>query len=301
MKIANLSRREFLLGSGLGLAAMAASSQTTTYQGLVETHELAFEDLPLNFEGYRIGIISDVHLGEWLPSDWVSSCLSALLNQKPDLLVLLGDFVLVPDTAVRELFSMFAHSEFGASNRWQLITKVYSRLAELFSGLQVPDGTVAVYGNHDHWISSRKTQDFANSSKVNLLVNRETRIRRGESSLRVYGTDDYWTGWPKSPAFNPDNDEFRIIISHNPDFVSEILGNRGEIFDLALCGHTHGGQIKLPLIGALKLNIQDSRFISGLARVGRSTVYTSRGIGVVGIPIRLNCPPEVSLIVLKRA
>ena len=90
-------------------------------------------------------------------------------------------------------------------------------------------------------------------------------------------------------------------MSHNPDYISRLLEIQPEYhFDLALCGHTHGGQIRLPGMGAVMSQIQDPRFVAGLVNINGKQVYTSRGLGVVGLPFRYDCPPEVTVFTLKR-
>lgn len=138
---------------------------------------------------------------------------------------------------------------------------------------------------------------------IQVLLNTVFPVERQGKRLLVLGSDDYWTGIPSTSAM-PDKKEpgqVRIVLSHNPDYLSHLLEKTRFEFDLGLSGHTHGGQIKLPLIGALHYNIKDQRFAEGLFSHPRAVTYTSRGIGVVGLPIRINCPPEVNVFTLKRA
>ena len=134
-----------------------------------------------------------------------------------------------------------------------------------------------------------------------MLINRSVTFKRNLETFRIIGTDDYWTGIPRFAAAPKRESENRVLISHNPDYVSFLLENTACEFDLALSGHTHGGQIKLPIIGALGYNVTDARFGEGLVHHKRGEVFTTRGLGVVEIPVRINCPPEVSILTLTHA
>jgi predicted MPP superfamily phosphohydrolase len=140
--------------------------------------------------------------------------------------------------------------------------------------------------------------------KLKLLINQEFSIKRGEQSLEVFGVDDYLTGIPTTPPTRSplkDGVSKRIILSHNPDYISALLKRPEHSFSLALCGHTHGGQVVLPIVGPIAAQVVDRRFISGLHNLDNRIVYTSRGLGVVGLPFRLDCPPEVSVFTLRAA
>ena len=139
---------------------------------------------------------------------------------------------------------------------------------------------------------------------IDLLINQQRTITREDQTLQIFGVDDFLTGIPSPPPRNTLREglDTRIIISHNPDYISAILASEPDYhFDLALCGHTHGGQIRLPGVGAVMSQIRDDRFVSGLVTIERKKVYTSRGLGVVGLPIRYNCPPEVTVFRLVAA
>ena len=136
---------------------------------------------------------------------------------------------------------------------------------------------------------------------IEILVNDVRQIRRGTSKITLVGVDDYWTGFPSVPleATKTSPQDVRVLISHNPDYASAILERTEIEFDIALCGHTHGGQIKLPLVGAPHYNVKDLRFKEGLYVHPRGLVYTTRGLGMVELPWRINCPPEVTVLELR--
>jgi predicted MPP superfamily phosphohydrolase len=91
----------------------------------------------------------------------------------------------------------------------------------------------------------------------------------------------------------------KICLAHNPDYFVELQKKSPVKFDLSLAGHTHGGQIKLPIWGSLIYNVENRQFAEGLVETNQSSYYTSRGIGVVEIPHRINCPAEVCIFTLK--
>jgi len=99
---------------------------------------------------------------------------------------------------------------------------------------------------------------------------------------------------------NPDGPV--LLMSHGPDYADEVLAHpRGRLVDLMLAGHSHGGQVRLPLVGALHTPPGGKKYVEGLFRIGRMQLYVNRGIGTVGVPFRLNCPPEITLLTLRRS
>lgn len=127
-------------------------------------------------------------------------------------------------------------------------------------------------------------------------------MQRGSESLLIFGSDDYLTGLPAvPPAAAIPGVSARVLVTHNPDYVSEVLKRDAARFSLALCGHTHGGQVRLPGLISMAAPVRDTRFLAGLVQVDGRWVYTSRGLGMVGLPFRVNCPPEITTIELKSA
>jgi predicted MPP superfamily phosphohydrolase len=172
---------------------------------------------------------------------------------------------------------------------------------EELSRLKAPLGQYCVLGNHDFWSGPAVTAKLAQGigqAGFRLLRNESARIEEG---LYLCGVDDYWeksynftAAMEKAPA-----DACRILLSHNPD-VNEDVDARGETADFIISGHTHGGQIVFPFIGAPFLpSAFGQKYRAGLVKDGPRYTYTTRGLGVFFVPVRLNCPPEVTLITLK--
>lgn len=311
-----ISRRSFLFGSclaGAGLLtasnapALQAIQNTTNDLSLLKT-EVHIDALPQAFEGFKIGMLSDPHVGSCASSSLMSKAVDLLSNEKLDLLVLAGDYILRPD----EFLSRFTYSRYGsAEDRAACYRSVASYKESLLEGehffevvakeaarLNPKHGIVAVLGNHDRWNSALNCSRKFNENGIEMLINRWISIggSTASKSLKLYGTDDYSTGIPETPE---SLDSSTIIISHNPDFFAEL--GKDAVFGLGLSGHTHGGQINLPLIGPIALNIQNPQLIQGLASLNGSPIFVSRGVGTSGLPWRFNCPPEVNVITLRAA
>lgn len=304
----SLSRRT-LLKLGIATAGLCAtgaaalSSWDTTDLDCVE-REILIPDLPRNFDHYRIGFLSDIHLGVCIPETLVIGAVDYLRKSAVDLVLLGGDYVWIPEDSSTRALSLHRNRSFEGVSQDDLPEAVFSSVGKMLSGLEAKDGLLSVMGNHDRWVSPKLCKRMLSDSKVELLSNSLWRISRGEEFLTVIGCEDYWTAIPRLPELpeRTSGTEARVLLAHNPDFFSYVLDRTDVELDLCLAGHTHGGQIKLPGVGALKYNIRDLRFCEGLFQHPRGTaVYVTRGVGVVELPFRVNCPPEVTLLTLRRA
>ncbi len=305
-----ISRRAFLQGATLlaGGAALAAAHadmglDSAAGQIVDETVHLVIPGLPRAFDGYRIAFFTDIHLGIWVPDEWVAWGLEKLRAHSPDLLVLGGDYILANDNPVWPMLGLVRNETYAGMDSEDAVPLIFSTAAKVLSSYSPPDGIVAVVGNHERWNSIELfNAAFRAYPAIRVLVNDEVTIRRGSESLLFFGSDDYLTGLPRvPPAPTTPGVSARVLVSHNPDYVSELLKRGAARFSVALCGHTHGGQVRLPGLVSLAAPVRDSRFIAGLVRVDDQMVYTSRGLGVVGLPFRVNCPPEITTIELRTA
>ena len=175
-------------------------------------------------------------------------------------------------------------------------------LVEVFRDLRTKR-KFAVLGNHDYWSNAKAVIASLETAGIPMLTNRHYILDRRNQSLCIAGVDDYWSATPGpnvADALRGVGEEVpRILLSHNPDYA-ERLPARPRV-DLMLSGHTHGGQVKLPLLGPLKLPIEHRKYAEGLVPGPRCPVFVSRGLGMVGVPMRFNCRPELPLITLRRA
>ena len=306
-----LSRRSFLKGAtvgaaGFAFAAAARDMEPDGYTGtpVVEHLTIPIRDLPKQFSGYKIGFLTDLHLGLWVPQAWITHALETITSANVDILLLGGDYIFVSDTPIWTFTRCIRNHDYIGMKRSPMAAKAFADILGIIARYTFRDGIVGVVGNHEHWNSYEL---FANAAQefpsIRVLLNEEVSIDRDGASLDVLGVDDYLTGFPVKPPprRGPSNKRPRILLSHNPDFVAAILAEEAPSFDLALCGHTHGGQVRIPGLTGTLIPVQDPRFVSGLTSLDGTHVYTSRGLGVVGLPFRVNCPPEITIIELQPA
>jgi len=297
-----LSRRQFLKSgiTALGAAGIGTWLIDSSYALEMYSVKVPVEDLPADFDGYRVGFLSDFHLGPFVLEEWIEDAIRKIASQDLDLLVLGGDYQGIPDSITSKLFGDYRNKTYAHLCQEDCAERIFSDLIKLLSLVRPKDGIIAVYGNHDRRSSPDIcSRTFSQRQDLFLLENSTHVIRRGSCHIEIAGVADYLSGFPKLPSVEFPNSS--LLISHNPDFVSSLLESSRSPFGLALCGHTHGGQIKLPALGALTYNINDLRFAEGLVRHGGSFVYTSRGIGMVEIPFRINCPAEATIFILESA
>jgi len=299
-----LSRRQFLTrglalgGAGALLSGMPRSSFDSTEDLEIVQVEIPIEGLARELHGYRIGLLTDIHLGVAIRTDFVASAFSAVLAASVDMLLLGGDYLWIAESSLGKLLQPARSPEFLAPRSdLKRAEAIFRTLASLLPHTPPRDGMFWVFGNHDRWVHPKMAETILGDTSARLLVNEQVEIERGESSILLVGADDYLTGVPRVPHLVRWRKGPTILLSHNPDHVGA-LSERGQLglFDLALCGHTHGGQIHLPMIGAPLYNVRHHRFGAGLVQENGCSVYTSRGIGVVELPYRIGCRPEATII-----
>jgi predicted MPP superfamily phosphohydrolase len=289
----SLSRRAFLHTSILGVSGLALASCT---RGIMDRNEIEIThrtfhipNLPQEFHGKTISFISDIHSGPFMGVDELSRVVNSVNKLKSDMIVVPGDFV---TSHVNEM----------------------EAFSEAMSELKAPMGIYACTGNHDYYagvdVVSRGLEDIG----FHLLRNDNAKIEVGGKSLYLIGVDDddakdvrrYVDGKPaphiEAAYRGIPNDAATVLLWHKPyEFESFAKTNVG----LMLSGHTHGGQIVLGRIGQTVMAFSSlaSQYVEGiyLPQESKSVtqMYVSRGIGVVGLPLRINCPPEITQITLS--
>ncbi|MBN1555498.1 MAG: metallophosphoesterase [Phycisphaerae bacterium] len=277
-----LTRRKFIkysaLAGGAAVTAGAVDALAIEPHGFVVTrHDFSLPNLGAAWDGATIAQITDVHVGRWSDFDDARRIVEMTNDLKPDIVALTGDYV----------------------SRADAIT---SALVEVFRDLHAKE-KFAVLGNHDYWTNAPGVVASLESAGIGLLTNRHVLLRRGGDVLCLAGVNDVWSRDPRPDAKAalkgvPD-DVPRIVLCHNPDYAE--VTPPGVRIDLMLCGHTHGGQVRLPLIGPLILPIQYRKYAEGWVQGPQCPVFISRGLGMVQIPIRFNCRPELPLITLRKA
>jgi len=195
-------------------------------------------------------------------------------SAKPDLVALTGDYT----TAYR---------------------RYIEPCAEALGTLSAPEGVWAVLGNHDHYTDPQLTTRALERAHIQMLNNANTTIRRGSDTLQLAGIDDWdWGGtdWPRA-FYGVDKKRPLVLLSHQPRVLD--LAQTQNV-SLILSGHTHGGQISLPFIGAPARFSKQLKYLRGLYERNGTQLYVSRGTGVIGLPVRFGVPPEIAILRLRQ-
>jgi uncharacterized protein len=281
MRKFELSRRQFL--TGVAAAPLVAVSATSAYARFIEPYryevsetDVFLRDLPERFEGFRITQLTDVHHSRLVDINEVRRTVELANSTKPDLIALTGDYT----TSYR---------------------RYIGPCTEALGALNAPEGVWAVLGNHDHYTDPELTTRALEHQHIAVLNNANTTLRRGSDVLQLSGIDDWsWAGtnWPRA-MYGLDQKRTTVLLSHQPivlDFAEP------EKVGLILSGHTHGGQIDLPLIGPpARFATAELKYAQGLFRRGDTQLYVSRGTGVIGLPLRFGARPEIAVLRLRRA
>jgi predicted MPP superfamily phosphohydrolase len=277
----SFSRRQIL--KGLVAAPLVAVSAASAYSRLVEPYlywisetDIFIRDLPEPFEGFRITQLTDIHHSRILGIHEVRRVVGLAQETKPDMFVLTGDY----STSYR---------------------RYIEPCAEALSALSAPEGVWAVLGNHDHYTDPELTTRALQRHHITVMNNAHTTLQRGPDSIQLSGIDD-WTwnavNWVRAfSGLKPDRPT--ILLSHQPT-VLELAQTRNVA--LILSGHTHGGQLNFPLLGApARFATKDLKYARGLFRSGDTQLYVSSGTGVIGLPVRFGVRPEIAVLRLRRA
>jgi predicted MPP superfamily phosphohydrolase len=234
----------------------------------VNDERIWLDALPDAFSGLRVVQISDIHHGLFLPQEWLAEAVQQTNRLHADIVVLTGDYV------------------------------TYSRAniepaAEILSRLRARYGVFAVLGNHDFRVGADAVTTALRRHRIEVLRNQHITIQFGGASLYVAGVDDYGYGADVRRAVRGiPRDAATILLAHNPRIIS--LASRHGV-SLVLSGHTHGGQVNLPILGTVYGRSPERlRYKIGWDRLGTTQIYVSRGIGTIVLPWRLRCPAEIT-------
>jgi len=275
------SRREkIFLALCLGLAVWGFFIEPCFL--LVETRvEVRPRAWPKELDGLRIAVISDIHAGSpYVGRARIRKLVARVNAAKPDLIVLLGDFVIQTVVGGR-----FMPPE---------------AVAALLKELKAPLGVHTVLGNHDWWLDGPRVRRAFAAEGLEVLENEAVRLERGGRAFRVLGLADHIERKPNPgpalagvPATEP-----VIALIHEPDFFPEIP----ERIALTLAGHTHGGQVRLPLIGSPIVPSRfGQRYARGVIKEGERLMFVTTGVGTSIIPVRFGVPPEYAIVTVRSA
>ncbi len=253
---------------------------------IISQHNVYFETLPTALEGAVICQASDLHITAWERN--ARAITRAIQSVKADLYVLTGDQIYL-DSGTQAFCDWF--DNMGANIQ----------------------PAVAILGNAENkpYVRRHLFEQELSKRKLPLLNNRGIRVSVRGYGMQIVGSDDPHTQHSDMDLAFKDSDplEWTLVLTHSPDGVAELQGRRA---DLILCGHTHGGQIRIPIVGSVAQNTKKVRgLVSGwyageeLSRkakcdLSNSQLYVSRGLGMSRIALRFNCPPELALFTLLR-
>ncbi len=279
MALRVLSRRQLLAGAAAAAGALIPVSYATTvaaYDFQIDRYDVPVPDLPPQFDGFRIAQLTDIHVGFNVTPGDLRRIVAEVNALDVDAVALTGDYA--------------DHGSDNLDAAWQELARLDAR-----------EGVHAVLGNHDHWIS--RARSLAWMEKTGFSVRHVARaVERDGARLWFGGAGALWNddlGIDKAFAGVPEGD-CRICLSHYPDAADEPYSSR---IDLMLAGHTHGGQVHLPGVPKFwtRHAVRNPDYMAGLIKTPKTTLFVSRGIGCYVVPVRINCPAEISVLTLKRA
>jgi predicted MPP superfamily phosphohydrolase len=272
-----VSRRAFLrAGFAAGAAALLASYPLVfeRYWVSVNVYRIPVPRLPESLTGLRIVHLTDLHYGFLVPLAWIKRIIAWANSLAGDVIVCTGDYV-------------------HARRTREPVDAVWPHLLKL----RAKHGVFNVLGNHDHWADTDRSLQWLEQSGQSVR-HRARLIERDGARLWIAGAGDYWedrSGLDEALDGIPEAD-CRIALAHNPDTADERRRSR---VDLTISGHTHGGQVRLPILGTPLLPVKNKAYSSGLVVTDHSRVFISRGIGWALLPVRLGCPPEIAVLELE--
>lgn len=277
-----MSRREFLKLGALALASGMVGAGALGYARRVEPewvevtqHTFNLPRLDPAFAGFRLVHISDIHMDGWMNEERLNGLVAQVNALQPDLVAITGDLV------------TRSHHDH------------YAELAQGLSGLRAAHGTLAVLGNHDYYSGPGKVRQALKSAGVREMPNQVWTLQNGKASLHFAGLDCAYFGYDrlKRVLGQLPQDEPAILLAHEPDTADDNAATGR--FDLQLSGHSHGGQVVLPFIGAPILPRLAQKYPYSYYQVQEMHLLVSRGLGMVHMPIRFNARPEISVLTLQ--
>ncbi|MGC3997370.1 MAG: metallophosphoesterase [Anaeromyxobacter sp.] len=226
-------------------------------------------------DGLRVAQLSDLHVGNRTPDAMLRDAIAQANAFQPDLVVLTGDYV--------------------CRKPWEV-----GKMREVLGGLAAP--TLCVLGNHDVWVDAPGAADSLRALGYEVLDNAWTTLRVRGEPLHVVGVGDFHTkraDVPRAMAGLPDS-VTPLVLAHGPRTADELRARNRPM--VCMSGHTHGGQISIPILTPLFLaSMAHEPYVRGRYKLGDVQLYVNRGIGLSGIKVRINSPPEVTLATLRRA
>ena len=250
----------------------------------VETieHTIALPNLADSFHGMRLVQISDIHFHEFSEAYYIREVVRKVNALRPDVVLLTGDFV----------------SDAPMPHAWGRAQSY--PCAEILQKLECPQ-RYAVMGNHDAEVGVATVIDALLTHGIPVLENRYVPIERDGRRFWLAGAANVTSHLARLelavPAKPIRGNDPVILMAHEPDFLDHVAQYGG--VDFMVSGHTHGGQVRLPFVGALALPPLGKKYVTGFFQKGQTRLYVNRGIGTVGLPVRFLCRPEITVFTLS--
>ncbi|HTC55200.1 MAG TPA: metallophosphoesterase [Candidatus Sulfotelmatobacter sp.] len=283
MPLIPTTRRQFLRQAALaGTVAIAGDAVlfAPNYPRIVRRN-FFLPRWPLGLDGFTVAMLSDFHYDPYFSVHPLHAAIPMVNRLHPDLVVLTGDFVSFP------FFGDEKKAAFAAEP-----------CARLLGQITAPHGLWAVMGNHDDATDPEHVTRALQAENIHVLANQSEPIEQDGAHFWLAGVNDVLSSTAdlnktlrRVPA-----GEAVILLAHEPDFADE--ASRFPI-DLQLSGHSHGGQVRIPLLPPLYLPDMAKKYVWGTYQIGPLSLYTNAGLGTIGVPVRLNCPPEITLLTLR--
>lgn len=285
-----LTRRDFLrntirysAGAALALGAYGGLYERRRLQ--VKRVDVCLARLPERLSGFTIAHLSDLHYHPQFSADVIRNSIYQILNASPDLVVFTGDFVTCP---------YFDEASFVPAKESEPCAQI---LAPLAGKLRV----AAVLGNHDHCKDPGSVAASFSTRGIPVLRNQAFPVERDSARIWIAGLEDVLESKPnlKLALSTVPHNEPVVLLVHEPDYADVVVRSaRNFPVDLQLSGHSHGGQVRIPGFGPVVLPYGARKYPYGLRQVGPMMLYTNPGLGTIRLPIRIDCPPELTLITL---
>jgi len=280
-------RRQLLKAGFWGTAGLALySGEIARHWVEVTERDVTLAGLPQVFNGMRVIQLSDIHLDQYSEPFFLRDVVERVNRMHPDLVVLTGDFVT----------DGLGTQKFQAGSTWQC--------ANILNGLTCKL-RYAVLGNHDFGVGAHLVTKALEANGIPVLRNSHVPIERAGGRIWLAGVDDPLEGHADPERAIPEQirsvpNEPVILLCHAPDYADKVLKRvAGSSVGLMLSGHTHGGQVRLPFFGAVELPLLGKKYVEGMFQLGAMQLYVNRGLGTIGLPFRLNCPPEITMLTLR--
>jgi uncharacterized protein len=270
----------FLTALGLGSGGYFYANRIEPSLLEINTLDIKHSLIPKNFDGIKIVQFSDTHVGFHYSLQQLKKLVKKINNLQPDLIFFTGDLLDEP-------------------NKFEEINQIVPILQEL----NAPMGKYCIFGNHDHGgYGSDIYRNIMEMADFTVLLNESRAIKlKDDSSIYLVGIDDLMLGKPNleiAQKHVPDNG-FKLLLSHAPDMADEASNYS---IHWQLSGHSHGGQVKLPFIGALVIPPFAQNYPEGYYSIGETnplSLYVNRGIGTTRLPFRFMAKPELTVFMLR--